>query len=369
MNRIAGALLVAVLASACARTGPPAPVVDRRAQPVETRQTARPGTAVETVAGQYFVKPGDTVYSVAKLHGLPVRSLIEGNGLTPPYALEPGRELRLPALRLHVVERGDTLYGVSRKYNVSMASLARGNGLAEPYTIQIGQRLALPASAADTRGAPLPRERIVGTILPTPATPGSGPAGVALPAAPQGQVVAEKLDVAKPEAGTAVAPAKSDAPPTQVAASPPAPPSVPAGTGEAKGFVWPVAGQVTSRFGPKDGGLHNDGINIAAKQGTPVRAAASGTVAYAGNELKGYGNLVLVRHAGGWMTAYAHNAELLVKRGDAVKQGQAIARAGATGSVREPQLHFEIRRGSQAVDPLAHLPPRMAALLNQSNKG
>ena len=362
MIRIAAALLVGAAALACTRAGPPAPVVDRRAQPVETRQAPGPGSAVETVAGRYFVKPGDTVYSVAKLNGLPVRSLIEANGLTPPYALEPGRELRLPAVRLHVVERGDTLYGVSRKYNVSVATLARGNGLAEPFTIQVGQRLALPASAEVPRGAPPPRERVVGTIFPTSPT---APVGSAPPAVPQGQVVAEKLD-AKPEEKPA-AQTKIEAPPPQVAAASPSPP--PPAAGETKGFVWPVAGQITSRFGPKDGGLHNDGINIAAKLGTPVRAAASGTVAYAGNELKGYGNLVLVRHAGGWMTAYAHNAELLVKRGDTVKQGQAIARTGATGSVREPQLHFEIRRGSQAVDPLAHLPPRVAAVSLASDKG
>lgn len=203
----------------------------------------------------------------------------------------------------------------------------------------------------------MPRERLVGTILPQAAPP-SGPAPVAPPAAPLGVVTAEKLD-AKPES----APKAETPPPATIAQAPsttPAVPPPPMPQGEVRGFVWPIAGQITSRFGPKDGGLHNDGINIAAKQGTPVRAAASGTVAYAGNELKGYGNLVLVRHAGGWMTAYAHNAELLVKRGDAVRQGQTIARAGATGSVREPQLHFEIRRGSQAVDPLAHLPPRVA---------
>lgn len=359
MIRIATALTALLLVASCARTGPPAPVIDRRAQlAIDVQRAApRPGSAVETVAGQYFVKPGDTVYSVAKANGLPVRSLIDANGLAPPYQLEPGRELRLPSVKLHVVERGDTLYAVSRKYNVTMAALARGNDLKEPFTIQVGQRLALPASADVQKGAPLPRERLVGTILPQ----SSGP-GASVPAAPQMPVVAEKLDAKPGEAEAKDQNAKAETPGAPV--NPPAaaaPVAAPPAQGEARGFVWPVAGQVTSRFGPKDGGLHNDGINIAAKHGAPVRAAASGTVAYAGNELKGYGNLVLVRHAGGWMTAYAHNGELLVKRGDAVKQGQTIARAGATGSVREPQLHFEIRRGSQAVDPLAHLPPRLAS--------
>jgi murein DD-endopeptidase MepM/ murein hydrolase activator NlpD len=120
-------------------------------------------------------------------------------------------------------------------------------------------------------------------------------------------------------------------------------------------FNWPLRGSIISRFGPKAGGLHNDGINIAAKNGTLVRAAESGVVAYAGNELRGFGNLVLVRHKGGWTTAYAHAEELLVKRGDRVKKGQALARVGRSGGVDRDQLHFEIRRGSDAVDPLAYL--------------
>ena len=120
-------------------------------------------------------------------------------------------------------------------------------------------------------------------------------------------------------------------------------------------FLWPVNGKIVSRFGAKDGGLHNDGLNIAAPQGTPVRAAENGVVAYAGNELRGFGNLLLIRHADGWMSAYAHNDALLVQRGDRVARGQTIARVGRTGNVATPQLHFELRRGAGPVDPLPHL--------------
>src|SRR6185369_5258016 len=120
------------------------------------------------------------------------------------------------------------------------------------------------------------------------------------------------------------------------------------GTGK---FLWPVNGKIISPFGPKDGGLHNDGINIAAPLGTPVHAADSGVVVYAGNELRGFGNLLLVRHADGWVSAYAHCDALLVKRGDQVKRGQVIARVGQTGAVRTPQLHFEVRRGTRPVNP------------------
>jgi murein DD-endopeptidase MepM/ murein hydrolase activator NlpD len=121
-------------------------------------------------------------------------------------------------------------------------------------------------------------------------------------------------------------------------------------------FYWPVRGRILSVFGAAAGGTHNDGINIAAPAGTVVNAAENGTVAYAGNELRGFGNLLLVKHADGWVTAYAHNEVLLVKVGDKIRRGQPIARVGASGGVAEPQLHFELRRGTKAVDPLDHLP-------------
>ena len=110
-----------------------------------------------------------------------------------------------------------------------------------------------------------------------------------------------------------------------------------------------------SGFGGKAKGLVNDGINIAAPRGAPVRAAENGVVAYAGNELRGFGNMLLVKHEGGWITAYAHNGELLVKPGSRVRKGEPIARVGSSGNVRTPQLHFELRRGKEAVDPIKYL--------------
>ena len=125
--------------------------------------------------------------------------------------------------------------------------------------------------------------------------------------------------------------------------------------GSLPSFRWPVRGRVIAGFGPKPNGLQNDGINLAVPEGTPVKAAEDGVVAYAGNELKGYGNLVLVRHSNGFVTAYAHASEIMVKRGDAVKRGQVIAKSGQTGNVTSPQLHFEIRKGSTPVDPSQYL--------------
>ena len=114
---------------------------------------------------------------------------------------------------------------------------------------------------------------------------------------------------------------------------------------------WPVSGKVISGFGPRPDGTHNDGVNLSAPMGTDVHAAESGVVAYAGDELKGYGNLVLVRHDNGWVTAYAHADEILVKRGDRIKRGQVIAKVGRTGQVDQPQVHFELRQGQKPVDP------------------
>jgi murein DD-endopeptidase MepM/ murein hydrolase activator NlpD len=134
-------------------------------------------------------------------------------------------------------------------------------------------------------------------------------------------------------------------------------------------FAWPAEGPVISPFGAKPGGLQNDGINIALPKGAPVHAAENGVVAYAGNEIRGFGNLLLIKHDGGWMSAYGHNDRLLVKQGDKVKRGQVIARAGATGAVSSPQLHFELRKAGGAVDPLAYLDDDGAPKLTRADAG
>jgi murein DD-endopeptidase MepM/ murein hydrolase activator NlpD len=130
------------------------------------------------------------------------------------------------------------------------------------------------------------------------------------------------------------------------------------GSTPAMAFAWPASGRVISSFGAAGNGERNDGINIAMKQGAPIKAAAGGTVSYSGDELKDYGNLLLIKHDGGYVTAYAHAERLLVKRGESVAKGQVIAYAGRTGDVSTPQLHFEIRRGTTPVDPDSLLSPR-----------
>ncbi len=262
------------------------------------------------------VRAGEGLYGIARRAKVPLRAIIDANGLKPPYALKPGQRLIVPRPRVHVVGAGDTVYAIARRYDVGLRNLIRANDIRPPFKIVVGQRLRLPAS------------------LGIAASPRPAPAKVAASSAPSRIAAKRSTLSAKKGRGLRVSPPPLDPPPRN-----------------ASSFLWPVKGKLLSAFGAKPGGLYNDGINIAAPKNTEVRAAANGIVAYAGNELRGYGNLLLIRHRGGWITAYAHNDRLLVGRGDVVKRGQGIARVGNTGSVTAPQLHFEIRRGSRAVDP------------------
>jgi murein DD-endopeptidase MepM/ murein hydrolase activator NlpD len=339
------------------------------------------------------VQSGETVYAVAERYRVPVRSVIELNRLQPPYRLIPGQPLLLPKPSEHRVAAGDTVYGISRRYGVDMSTLVKLNGIVPPYTIKVGQTLRLPApvegegvavaAAAPIAPAPqpVPAPATTGaeplTRVPAPLTP-SGKAGVQmeeLPAAgapmpaPAAQA-AQPLPPApaSPPAAAAPLPPSLPAQPPAAAVPAPKPPAQVAGVvpepapRAASRFLWPLEGKILSSFGPKKGGLHNDGINIAAPRGTPVHAAENGVVAYAGNELRGFGNLLLIKHADGWTSAYAHNEELLVRRGDQVRRGQVIAKVGSSGSVTSPQLHFELRQGARAVDPAKLLAQAQAGL-------
>ncbi|MFO0997475.1 MAG: M23 family metallopeptidase [Alphaproteobacteria bacterium] len=270
------------------------------------------------------------------------------------------------ASREHVVQPGETVYSIARRYNVTAADLMRANAIPPAFTIKVGQHLALPdgaSAATDVARSDAPRPETQAATQAPAASPapsgGAAPAGhgtaasapaPAEPAETSHSPALPELAYAPPIAsrGDTQNPEHAAAPATQPASLTP-----PQRSGQ--GFQWPVRGRVISDYGSKGHGLRNDGINIAAPRGTPVLAADNGVVAYTGNELKGFGNLILIRHANGWVTAYAHNDALLVSKGANVKRGQPIARVGATGNVREPQLHFEMRRARVAVDPLPHL--------------
>jgi murein DD-endopeptidase MepM/ murein hydrolase activator NlpD len=366
-------LLAALLLAGCNASGRPEPGSPGYVAPRPV--AAAPAAPLSPGPGGqiYNVIPGDSVYGVAERFGVPVRTLIESNGLSPPYRLQTGQQLRVPARREHVVERGETLFGIARIYGVDQSSLARLNKLAPPYSLRPGARLNLPgqveAQMASATAADAPAEPTVSSnggdgAMTVEELPPTNSAGSAAPTRPSAPPSAEQGASAKTGTGTAAptAPAAKPAPPpAQSSREQTAVLSEPAPRDSGK-FLWPVQGKILSSFGAKTGGLHNDGINIAAPPGTDVVAAENGVVAYAGNELRGFGNLLLLRHADGWITAYAHNDQLLVKRGDTVKRGQPIAKLGRTGNVSTPQLHFELRRGSDPVDPRKYLGPQGAAV-------
>lgn len=303
------------------------------------------------------VYSGDTVYSIARRCGVTVRELIEANDLQPPYALAPGLFLRMPGGgQEHVVQKGDTLMLIARRYKVDFQTLASTNNKQSPYVIRVGERLRIPGSfgggAAVAQAAPAPASKDLNStiVIASPQAAG-GQKGVSTY-----QPSAARRVQPPPEAEAAEPQHQAFAPQQVLPQTPPAL--------AGRGFVWPIKGEVVAEFGPLPGkGQHNDGINIAAPRGTPVRAAENGVVAYVGNELKGFGNLLLIKHADGWMTAYAHADQLMVRKGDRVTRGQQIATVGSSGNVTSPQLHFEMRKSGEAVNPTEHLREFMAGNL------
>jgi murein DD-endopeptidase MepM/ murein hydrolase activator NlpD len=293
------------------------------------------------------VARGETIETIARKYGVPASAIKETNGFREGAVLRPGQRVVIPryvttgvahasvphapvsprtAESEHVVVPGESLIGIARKHGVTLVALAHANNI-QPYAkIGIGDHLKIP-------GGHQVAERHPTAPAPHVAQPRT------VPATKVASADVEKARIATPETHTK---------PELVTKSAEA-------VGAMPSFRWPVKGRIIAAFGPRPNGGQNDGINLAVPEGTPIKAADDGVVAYAGNELKGYGNLVLIRHANGFVSAYANASELLVKRGDTIKRGQVIAHAGQTGNVTSPQLHFEIRKGSTPVDPTKYL--------------
>jgi murein DD-endopeptidase MepM/ murein hydrolase activator NlpD len=258
---------------------------------------------MELAGDGHRVRAGDRLSKLARTYGVSVRALAEANGLEVPYVIYVGQLLRIPGHgasaepvlatlgERYVVQRGDTLSGIARRIDVPLVELAAANQIESPYQLYAGQKLRLPDP-----------------------------------------------DVFRiePAAGK----------PTLAAAAHGTPPPL-----SGRGFLWPVNGKVVGGFGPMDQGQRRDGIDIAAREGAPVLASEDGLVAYAGDGIRGYGRLILLRHAEGYITTYGHNAALLVEVGERVARGQVIARVGSTGDASRSQLHFELRKGRTPIDP------------------
>ena len=343
------------------------------------RPVSLPGAKGWTTQGGSSVTlaSGETVKTLSNRYGVPEQAIRAANGLTGSAQPAPGASMIIPvyhttaldapaqmpapvAAPVRTAEKAVAPVGSARMQLVKGAQPVATTVLAKATTATSVAAAAPPVSAA-TRAAKVeapkaevakaaPAKPVAVAKVETKPTPAAQPASVAAKPAAVTAPAAKPVQVAKVEPAAEavkapVAPAATTAEPTTTAAISKEAPT---------DFRWPAKGRVISGFGGK-GGASNDGINISLPEGTPVKAAESGTVAYAGSELKGYGNLVLIRHPNGYVTAYAHNGELKVKRGDTVTRGQTIATSGQSGNVSTPQLHFEIRKGSTPVDPLPHL--------------
>ncbi len=354
---------------------------------VKTEPLPAPPAKSYGMAKHITVEQGDTLYSISRRHNVSIDEIAATNGLQKPYSVKVGQYLMIPApgvpvtswnkpdskpasavrkvtsiakngrssaprnpafstkrgqttrAAYHTVQSGETLYGISRKYGLKPADLAERNNIGSDMNIRVGQRLKIPgtnrklasAGSLARRSVPLPRHA---PSLKNTRT-----------AKPKAKTTSRSLKVAK-AAPVRKAVYKKPVKITKLQA----PPQRSYGK-----FRWPVKGRIISEFGRKSNGERNDGINFSVPMGASVKAAENGVVAYAGNELKGYGNLILIRHSGDWVTAYAHNSRILVKHGQKVRRGDIIAKAGQTGSVSRPQLHFEVRKGAQAVDPRKYM--------------
>ena len=320
-----------------------------------TGSVTAPRSVAATGGTTIIVGTSDTLEILAHRYNVSPAAILQANGYKGPRALSPGQQLIIPhptvavaaptlaapaskavaaaAPTVHVVNRGDTLLSIARRNHVPVAQLAKVNGLDPTAKLKIGDKLTVPgvktAATPATGGA---ADQPTSNPLTPPSTKLAGTPGNQPQSAHLAQT-APKLEEAPAETPVKAADA----------------------TGALPTFRWPVRGKVITSYGAKTNGKANDGINLAVPEGTPVKAAEDGVVAYSGNELKGYGNLVLIRHSNGYVTAYAHASELMVKRGETIKRGQVIAKSGQSGEVGSPQLHFEIRKGSAPVDPLQFL--------------
>ena len=322
-----------------------------------------------------IVAKGDTLYSLARKHNTSVADLAKINGLKEPYALAVGQKLKLketatkqPVLisqekaeeikkteevkvvkqeakkeaRVEttrvgvseiVVAKGDTLYSLSRKYEIPVNDLAVMNKLTPPFNLSVGQKLKVP-QLSNVKVANVEEKKITPSVKQG------------------GEKVATTTVQAKPKTQTA---SVKEVKNTKISSDPAK--QLPKITSRSSSkFSWPVRGKILSQYGPKKtAGLVNDGINIAAPLGTWVKAAENGVVAYAGNEVKGMGNLIIIQHSDGWMSVYAHLDSMNVRRGTKVAVGQNIGKIGMTGKVDTPQLHFEIRKGTKSYNPIQYL--------------
>ena len=335
---------------ACSSSKTAAPVQSLGNDPIASTIPTRQSMANSGMqGGSYTVVKGDTLYSIAFRSGMDVASLVSLNGISPPYNIYPGQQLRLdgssavvasagvPVSRgtatgagTYEVRRGDTLSSIGRQFNVSNQTLAQLNNLQAPYSLHVGQVLNVGSSAA--AGGQM-------VAVTTPSVTSSGPKPMATaPAGTTTPFIAQKTIA--PASSTAYAQAKEQ---KNISSQ------------STLSWHWPAKGRIVEGFSVAEQG--NKGIDISGQKGQPVYAASGGKVVYAGSALRGYGKLIILKHNDDYLSAYAHNDELRVREGDSVKGGAVIANMGSTDAP-DVRLHFEIRYKGKSINPMGYLPKR-----------
>ena len=281
------------------------------------------------------VRKDDTLYSLAKRYDTSVQELIDKNDIADPTALKTGQDLTLPrpiTVPIHYAERLQDKVGVEGSSTHNKSVVGKHQKMQGATTKKVGLQ-------SKTKSEQQVTQKSTGKVS-------------ASQTKQKTSAQAKTKQTASVQKTTASAQKKAKTVKTAVKTKQLDKPFV--ATGKVS-FAWPVKGKILSGFGAKGGGVKNDGINISAKKGTPIKAAEAGIVVYAGNELKGYGNLLLLRHEMGFMTAYAHADKIYVETGQVVAKGDKLASVGTTGNVKTPQLHFEIRKKTKSVDPKKYL--------------
>jgi len=245
----------------------------------------------------YKVRKGDNLFSISRRFNISIQELIKVNKIQEPYKIFPNQSIFIPLNQMHVVVKGETLYSISRYYETTVFTLAKYNNIKNVNNINVGKELIIPKRNKKKKKK---KKKWDSNFK-------------------------KKIENNK----NAVLRNKKNSK-----------------------FIWPVKGKLLSKYGKSKEGFYNDGINIDSKKGTKVMSSQAGKVIYCGNEIPGYGNLILIKHSKNWITAYAHLNEVFTEKGKNVSKGEIIGSVGNTGNVRSPQLHFEIRKGKESVNPL-----------------
>ncbi len=310
----------------------------------------------------YTVKSGDSLWTISKKYGIKISQLADLNNLKKPYTLKVGQKLKLystPANNNsititkttdYIVKSGDSLSTIAEKYNMKTIELAELNNIKKPYNIRIGQRLkVMTTQSVSNNGIYIVKSGDnLSTIASNHNMTLNEIANLNNLKKPYTLKVGQKLKLGNANIVASSKQIEKKQPVKQQKQSQQK-------NSNTISFAWPVKGEIISSFGNKANGLYNDGINISAANGTDFKATEDGVVAYVGNELRGYGTIILIKHNNNWISAYAHCGSVKVARGDKVSKGQVIGTVGKTGNVSTPQLYFSLRSGRQAVDPIKYL--------------